>query len=63
MPWTSRQVGKHNRKAAKSPKRSRQWAKVANAVLKRTGDEGRAVREANGAVKKAARKKTARKRR
>ena len=61
MPWTARQVGKHN-KRAKSAKRKRQWVEVANSVLKRTGDEGRAVREANGAVKKAQRKKTKRKR-
>ena len=62
MPWTAKTVGKHNRKAARSPRRSRQWRDVANAVLKRTGDEGRAIREANAAVAKAGKKKTRRKR-
>jgi len=33
-------------------KRKRQWSHVANSVLKRTGDEGAAVRAANGVVKK-----------
>jgi uncharacterized protein YdaT len=61
MPWTVKQVGKKTKKA-KSAKRKRQWVKVANSVLKRTGDEGRAVREANGAVKKSSRKKLKRKR-
>ncbi len=60
MPWKARDAKRHTRKA-KSPKRKRQWQKVANSVLQRTGDEGRAVRSANAAVKKA-QKKTHRKR-
>lgn len=56
MPWTTRQVAKHNKKA-KSPKRKRQWTKVANSILKRTGDEGRAIRGANAAVKKRVKRK------
>lgn len=49
MPWDSSKgsVGKHNKKAAKSPKKRRAWSKVANKVLEKTGDEGRAIREAN----------------
>lgn len=49
MPWSAADATKHT-KTAKSAKRKRQWAHVANAVLKKTGDEGRAVREANAAV-------------
>lgn len=52
MPWTSKDAAKHTHKA-KSEKRKRQWSEVANSILKRTGDEGRAVRGANAAVKKA----------
>lgn len=51
MPWTPEDVARHNKRAAKSPKRSRQWSDVANSVLAKTGDEGRAEREANGVVR------------
>lgn len=51
MPWTSRQARQHTHKAT-TPKKKRQFAAVANDVLKRTGDEGRAVRAGNAAVKK-----------
>lgn len=51
MPWTSRDVAEHT-KAAKTPTQKRQWVHVANSVLKKTGDEGRAVRAANAAVSK-----------
>ena len=51
MPWDSRDATKFTKKA-KSPKAKRQFAKVANKVLRETGDEGRAVRIASGAVKK-----------
>ena len=51
MPWTTADVSGKT-KQAKSAKSKRQWVDVANAVLKKTGDEGRAVREANGAVAK-----------
>ena len=50
MPWTSKDAHGHTHKA-KSPVRQRQWEHVANGVLKRTGDEGLAVREANGVIK------------
>ena len=49
MPWKTSDVSKHN-KGAKSAKRKRQWTEVANSVLKKTGNEGRAIREANAAV-------------
>lgn len=51
MPWTSKDAQRHTKKA-KSPKAKRQWAHVAESVRKKTGDEGRAVRAANAAVKK-----------
>ena len=66
MPWKAKDAKRHTHKA-KSAKRKRQWKIVANSVLKRTGDEGRAVRSANAAVKhstagRGGKKKTRRKR-
>ncbi|HET9718109.1 MAG TPA: hypothetical protein VFP60_18190 [Pseudolabrys sp.] len=49
MPWTADDAERHTKKAD-SPKRQRMWAEIANAVLAQTGDEGRAIREANAAV-------------
>jgi hypothetical protein len=61
MPWTARDVSRHN-KGVKSSKRKRQWRDTANSILKRTGDDARAIRGANAVVKKAqsrrARKRT-----
>lgn len=51
MPWKPRDAHRHTHKA-KSSVRKRQFAEVANSVLKRTGDEGRAVAAGNAAVKK-----------
>jgi uncharacterized protein YdaT len=51
MPWTQKDVSRHD-KAARSPKRKRQWSKVANAILERTGDDVRAIRGADSVVKK-----------
>jgi len=51
MPWTTEDARRHTKKAD-SPKRQRMWAEIANSVLSDTGDEGRAVREANAAVAK-----------
>jgi hypothetical protein len=49
MPWRAKDAfGKTHK--AKSPAAKRQWAKVANSVLRKTGNEGRAVRAANAAV-------------
>ena len=55
MPWNSKDVSGKT-KAAKSPKAKRQWVDVANSVLKKTGDEGRAIREANSVAKRSASK-------
>ncbi len=51
MPWKASDATAHTKKAA-TPKAQRQWSDVANTVLKATGDEGRAVREANGVAMK-----------
>ena len=51
MPWNPDDAERHTKKAD-DPKRQRMWAEVANSVLSDTGDEGRAVREANAAVAK-----------
>lgn len=51
MPWKPRDASAKTRKA-KSPKAKRQWAHVADEVLAKTGDEGRAVREANAVIKR-----------
>ena len=49
MPWTSNEAERHTRKAT-TPALKELWAKVANESLERTGDEGRAIREANAVV-------------
>lgn len=51
LPWTSRDARKHTHKAS-TPKKKRQFAAVANKVLAESGDEGKAIRIANAAVKK-----------
>lgn len=49
MPWQP-EGAKRFTKKANTPKKRRQFADVANTVLAKTGDEGRAVREANSVV-------------
>ncbi len=49
MPWTPSDAARKTRKAS-SAKKKRQWRDVANGVLKKTGNEGRAIREANAVV-------------
>jgi hypothetical protein len=56
MPWTSKDVRRHTYRA-RSAKRKRQWRDVANSVLRRTGDEGAAVRAANSVVKRTVQKR------
>lgn len=52
MPWTAGDASRHSKKAGKSKKTRKAWSKAANAVLKRTGDEGQAVRVANSVANK-----------
>lgn len=49
MPWIAADAEKHTHKAT-TPALQALWAKVANDCLERTGDEGRAIREANAVV-------------
>jgi hypothetical protein len=49
MPWTPNDAQRHTRKATTSELREL-WAQVANQALERTGDEGRAIREANAVI-------------
>jgi uncharacterized protein YdaT len=50
MPWDAHSIRKHN-KALKGAK-AKKTAAVANAVLRETGDEGKALRIANSQAKK-----------
>lgn len=61
MPWTPADSKRHTKKA-KSPKRQRQWRDVANSILERTGDDVRAIRGANSAVKKSQSKRSRKRR-
>ena len=49
MPWTPKDAERHTHKATTWALKEL-WAKVANEALERTGDEGRAIREANAVV-------------
>jgi hypothetical protein len=49
MPWTPNDAERHTHKAATWALKEL-WAEVANESLERTGDEGRAIREANAVV-------------
>jgi hypothetical protein len=49
MPWTSNDADRHTHKATTSELKEL-WAKVANERLEHTGDEARAIREANAVV-------------
>lgn len=50
MPWTPKDASKKTSKASSSAKKKK-WAGVANAILKKSGDDGKAIRIANAAVK------------
>jgi hypothetical protein len=49
MPWTANDAEKHTHKAT-TPELKELWAKVANESLERSGNEGRAIREANAVI-------------
>ncbi len=51
MPWKPSDASSKTKKA-KSPKAKRQWSATANTVLSKSGDEGKAIRIANAAVRK-----------
>ena len=52
MPWTSSDGPRRHTKRANSPAKRKKRAAVANAVLKSSGDEGKAIRIANAMVKR-----------
>jgi hypothetical protein len=49
MPWSPNDAERHTHKATTKTLKEL-WAKVANEALERTGDEGRAIREANAVI-------------
>jgi hypothetical protein len=49
MPWTPNDAERHTHKATTRALKVL-WSKVANECLQRTGDEGRAIREANAVM-------------
>lgn len=51
MPWIPSDAKKKTKKANSKTAR-RQWKDIANSVLSKTGNEGRAIREANAVIKR-----------
>ena len=51
MPWTASDAQKKT-KSANTPAKQQKWAKTANAVLKETKDDTKAILIANASVKK-----------
>jgi len=49
MPWTPNDAERHTHNATTWALQEL-WAQVANECLERTGDEGRAIREANAVI-------------
>lgn len=56
MPWKPSDAPKKNKKV-NTPAEKKQWAAVANKVLKSSKDEGKAVRIANASIAKGEKKK------
>ncbi len=61
MPWTPADASSKTKKAD-TPKKQRQWRDVANSTLARTGDDARAIREANAVVGRSSSKPAPKKR-
>ena len=53
MPWTPKDAKRFTHRA-KSAKSKRQWAHIADSMLKRGESEGAAIRAANGVIRKGA---------
>jgi len=49
MPWDGKSFRRHNK--GLTDVEARRAARIANYILERTGDEGRAIREANAVVR------------
>lgn len=58
MPWAPDDAERFKRDIAEGAKA--RWAAIANSILKQTGDEGKAIRTANGSVRSAAARRIAR---
>lgn len=50
MPWTPADAARKTKKAD-TPEKQALWARVANATLLNTGNEGEAIKMANAAVR------------
>lgn len=57
MPWVASDATRHT-KRAKSGVAKRQWANVADSMLRRGYSEGAAIRAANGVVKRRGKKRS-----
>ena len=53
MPWTPSDAPRKTKKA-KTAKQRRMWRDIANSELAKTGDDAKAIRIANGVLKKRA---------
>jgi hypothetical protein len=51
MPWSNGDAPKHTKKAD-TPAEQKKWVDTANAVRKKTGNDAKAIRIANAAIKK-----------
>ena len=51
MPWTMQSALGHTKRAT-TPAKRKQWASVANSVLKQSGDDAKAIRIANAVIAK-----------
>jgi len=49
MPWKAKDAKRHTKNPDVDPAK---WAAISNAILKREGDEGKAIRIANSRAKK-----------
>jgi len=52
MPWTPASGPARHTHKAKTKNQKKMWSDIANSVLSKTGDEARAVRTANGVLKR-----------
>ena len=53
MPWkTKADVARHNKAAARSPRKRRQWKAIANKLRDEGKPEGTAIRIASGVLKR-----------
>jgi len=51
MPWKAKDAGRFTKKA-KTKTDKTVWTEVANSVLSKTGDEARAIKQANAVIRR-----------